>query len=205
MNYVCSNFLVILAVLASFGCGGPKPEPIIPEPTPAEVPLPPSSGTPIGMLIDDATKLSLRTDQLDKLREIDDTLMARNDQLDARQRRYETLGVPPSEMRARQRKGLPGSKAATPPGGGSAAAASGPAIAAVPPEAPQGGLDPSLLQRFSDEKDANTKAAIARALDVLDPDQRELAEQILDERGVKREPDPADPAAGSGSAVPYEP
>lgn len=210
MKYVCSNFLFALTVLGcvAFGGCGPKPEPLIAEPTPTEVPLPPSSGTPIGILIDDATKLSLRSDQVDKLREIDDSLMARNDQLDARQRRYEQLGVPASEIRTRRRKGPGAGKTDAPKPGASAAAPSGPPLAASPPAPTPGGIEPSVLQRFSDEKEANTQDAISRALDVLDPDQRVIAEKLLDDRGVKRAPDAPDaPASGSGAqpAVPYEP
>jgi hypothetical protein len=221
--------LIVLGCAALSACG-PKPEPLIPEATPTEVPLPPSSGTPIGILIDDATKLSLRVEQIDKLREIDDSLMARNDQLDARQRRYETLGVPASELRAARDKKGPGAgkkdapktdaaktdaaktdaaKADAAKAGAPVAAAVGASLAAPPPDAAAtGGIDPSVLQRFTDEKEANTLAAIARALDVLDPDQRVIAEKLLDDRGVKRTPNaPAAPDGSGGTqpAVPYEP
>jgi hypothetical protein len=48
------------------GCGGSQREAIIAEPV--ERPLPPASGTPIGILIDEASRLALRAEQLDALR-----------------------------------------------------------------------------------------------------------------------------------------
>jgi hypothetical protein len=44
-----------------------------------------------------------------------------------------------------------------------------------------------------EEKTANTRAAIERALNLLDPDQRKLAEQLLEERGVQGPPEGAAP------------
>jgi hypothetical protein len=47
-------------------------------------PLPYASGTPIGILLDDATALRLTDGQLDQLRLIDRDLSGRMEQLDAR-------------------------------------------------------------------------------------------------------------------------
>jgi len=54
---------------------------------PGEVaPLPPASGTIIGVLVDGSAELHLRDDQVASLREIDQSLEARNDRLDTEQR-----------------------------------------------------------------------------------------------------------------------
>lgn len=78
-------FIIAVALAACGGsviaaCGGSK----VSEPaTPVEPqPLPPASGTIIGILIDDAAQLGLRDDQLGALREIDSGLAARNAELD---------------------------------------------------------------------------------------------------------------------------
>lgn len=64
-------------------CGASKAsEPATPVEPP---PLPPASGTIIGILLDDAAQLGLRDSQLGALREIDHGLAARNAELDRRQ------------------------------------------------------------------------------------------------------------------------
>jgi len=76
--------LLLTAGLALVGCHhDPKPM------TPKEgelPPLPPASGTTVGYLVDNATMLKLRPDQLDKLKEIDTSLAARNDSIDTQLR-----------------------------------------------------------------------------------------------------------------------
>lgn len=44
--------------------------------------------------------------------------------------------------------------------------------------------DPGARSRLIEEKATNVKDAITRALAILDPDQRELARKILDDRGA---------------------
>src|SRR5690349_12166181 len=52
-------------------------------------PLPPSSGTPVGYLLDNASQLQLRDDQLVQLKEIDKSLAARDDEIDTQLRMIE--------------------------------------------------------------------------------------------------------------------
>jgi hypothetical protein len=68
----------VLVFLVLAACHGSTPR------APANVPdLPPSSGTVIGVLVDEAQTLRLRPDQLDKLRELDGSLVAANARTDA--------------------------------------------------------------------------------------------------------------------------
>ena len=74
------TFALAVALLA---CRTPEPA-FIDEPL--VKPLPPASGTPIGILLDDGGQLNLRPDQRAKLEEIDRTLATRNDVLAGAQR-----------------------------------------------------------------------------------------------------------------------
>ena len=83
--------LCALVVLAA-GLGGchknADPPPVHPQEGEAP-PLPPSSGTPVGYLIDNAPTLKLRDDQLVKLKDIDRSLSAKDDELDTQIRMIE--------------------------------------------------------------------------------------------------------------------
>ena len=72
--------------LALAGCSR-EPAPV--TPTSELPPLPPSSGTPVGYLLDHSGELALSTDQVDKLRTIDTSLAARNDGIDTQLREIE--------------------------------------------------------------------------------------------------------------------
>src|SRR5215470_913812 len=52
-------------------------------------PLPPSSGTPVGYLVDNAAQLNLRDDQITKLKQIDQSLSARDAEIDTQLRMIE--------------------------------------------------------------------------------------------------------------------
>ena len=205
-----------VACTALVGCGGSQREAIIAEPV--ERPLPPASGTPIGILIDEASRLALRAEQLDALREIDQSLSARNDHIDAQLREMERpkpppgkpgggpggggMGGPPGGGMGGGMGGPPGGGMGGPPGGGMGGGGMGGPPGGgggpggrrggrgkgPPPGMPPGGGDPRARGRVLEEKTANIRAAIERALNILDPDQRRIAKQLLDERGVETLP-----------------
>lgn len=137
-------------------------------------PLPPSSGTPIGILLDEASALHLRTEQIAQLREIDQSLAARNEKLDSElrpQQAHDPTTTSPNPMRPRvggHRRG----------GGGGA----GPAN--HPPQGPDAGAQ----SRATDERSANTRDAVERALALLDDAQRTTARALLRDHGVELAP-----------------
>jgi hypothetical protein len=147
---------LLAAGLALVGCHhDPKPM------TPKEgelPPLPPASGTTIGYLVDNATALKLRPDQLDKLKEIDTSLAARNDSLDTQLRAL----VKPDEAPAE--KGKPPPRHNHAPG------------AQVKTTGEAG--------KLQDARVANDRDALKRAFELLDPDQKEAARKLLDDRGI---------------------
>jgi hypothetical protein len=147
---------LLAAGLALVGCHhDPKPM------TPKEgelPPLPPASGTTIGYLVDNATALKLRPDQLDKLKEIDTSLAARNDSLDTQLRAM----VKPDEAPAE--KGRPPPRHNHAPG------------AQVKTTGEAG--------KLQDARAANDRDALKRAFELLDPDQKDAARKLLDDRGI---------------------
>lgn len=170
--------LLLLAGLALAGCHhDPKPM------TPKEgelPPLPPASGTAIGYLVDNATTLKLRPDQLDKLKEIDTSLAARNDSIDTQLRGL----VKPDEEP--QQKGKPPPRHNNAPG------------AQVKTTGETG--------KLQDARNANERDALKRAFTVLDPDQQEAARKLLDERGIVAPgSDKKTPTRSENDGVPLEP
>jgi len=147
---------LLAAGLVLVGCHhDPKPM------TPKEgelPPLPPASGTTIGYLVDNATALKLRPDQLDKLKEIDTSLAARNDSLDTQLRAM----VKPDEAPAE--KGRPPPRHNHAPG------------AQVKTTGEAG--------KLQDARAANDRDALKRAFELLDPDQKDAARKLLDDRGI---------------------
>jgi hypothetical protein len=148
--------LLLTAGLALVGCHhDPKPM------TPKEgelPPLPPASGTTIGYLVDNATALKLRPEQLAKLKEIDTSLAARNDSIDTQLRSM----VKPDEEPAE--KGKPPRRHNNAPG------------AQVKTTGETG--------KLQEARAANDRDALRRAFELLDPDQKEAARKLLDERGI---------------------
>ena len=167
-----------LLVFALVACRSARPEPIIDEP--AVRPLPPASGTPIGILLDEETRLVLRPDQREKLREIDQRLATRNEHLDVHSRPLQTGPV---------RR----------PMGPRPVGTAGPRPVPPPNRKPVPHSGPSI-KKVTNQAAANVRAAIAEALALLDPAQRSIAEAILRERGVLREtlrlPEPTPDASG---------
>jgi hypothetical protein len=170
--------LLLLAGLALAGCHH-EPKPMTPKE--GELPpLPPASGTAVGYLVDNATALKLRPDQLEKLKEIDTSLAARNDSIDTQLRAL----VKPDEEPAQ--KGKPPPRHNHAPG------------AQVKSTGETG--------KLQDARAANDRDALKRAFALLDPDQADTARKLLDERGIaapgsaKKAPDRSD-----ADGVPLEP
>jgi hypothetical protein len=169
---------LLAAGLALVGCHR-EPQPMTPKE--GELPpLPPASGTTIGYLIDSATALKLRPDQLDKLKEIDTSLSARNDSIDTQLRAL----VKPDEAPAE--KGKPPPRHNNAPG------------AQVKTTGEVG--------KLQEARNANDRDALKRAFALLDPDQQEAARKLLDERGIvapgaEKKP----PVRSDADGVPLEP
>lgn len=175
---------LIAALVVTGAC---KKDPPIMQPKEGELPpLPPASGTAVGYLIDNASQLKLRDDQLSKLKDIDTSLAARNDAIDTQLRAIEK----PDEE--------PAAKGQPPPRHNNAPGAQ---IKTTPDAA-----------KLHEAKKANDKDALERAFALLDPDQKEMARRLLDERGIvapgstkpAKEPRQGEPQT-SETGVPLEP
>lgn len=199
-----------LASALLLGCRSPRRTEMIPEP--AERPLPPASGTPVGFLIDDRERLALRPDQLDRLRAIDRDLSGRDAVLEASERER---ARPPDrdETGGPREKGGPGGGMGGPGGGmggpgagmdGPGGGMGGPRGGMGGPSAMRGGAHRNQRERPDDrsrppnagdapgrmarEREANVRDALGRAFEVLDPEQRAIAQQILEDHGLEVPP-----------------
>ena len=172
------RMLILTAGLVLVGCHR-EPKPMTPKE--GELPpLPPASGTAVGYLVDNATALKLRPDQLDKLKEIDTSLAARNDSIDTQLRAL----VKPDE--APVEKGKPPPRHNNAPG------------AQVKTTGEVG--------KLQDARAANDKDALKRAFALLDPDQQEAARKLLDERGIVAPgAEKKQPVRSEADGVPREP
>jgi hypothetical protein len=122
-------------------------------------PLPPSSGTPVGYLLDNATQLQLRDDQTQKLQDIDKSLSARDEELDTQIRMIEkpTDEPPPQKGEPMHlHNNAPGAQIKTTP-------------------------DAAKLHAARKENDDD---ALRKAFTVLDPAQQAKARRLLEDRGV---------------------
>lgn len=147
---------LLTAGLALAGCHH-DPQPMTPKE--GELPpLPPASGTTIGYLVDNATSLKLRPDQLDKLKEIDNSLAARNDTIDTQLRSMVKPDEEPEEKgkAPRRHNHAPGAQVKT----------------------------TGETGKLQDARTANDRDALRRAFDLLDPDQKVAARKLLDDRGI---------------------
>ena len=122
-------------------------------------PLPPSSGTPVGYLVDNASQLTLRDDQLTKLKEIDQSLGARNAEIDAQLRMIEKPADDPEPERgtpAKLHNNAPGAQIKTTP-------------------------DAAKLHSAHND---NVREALQQAFALLDPPQQATARRLLEDRGI---------------------
>lgn len=144
-------------------------------------PLPPSSGTPVGYLVDNAGQLQLRDDQLKQLKEIDKSLAAKDDEIDTQLRLIEKpqddpetpKGAPPP-----RHNNAPGAQIRTTPDAG----------------------------KLHDARKTNDAEALQKAFAILDPAQKATARKLLEERGVTAPgSDTKQPKRTSDDGVPLEP
>jgi hypothetical protein len=154
-------FLVLTLVFA--GCHN-DPQPM--HPKPGELPpLPPASGTPVGYLIDAATDLKLRDDQLKQLHQIDDSLAAQDADLDIQIRQIEKPTEEeqpsPQEMKAGKRAARHNN---------------------APGASVQGSANSAKLH---DLRKLNDREAVKKAWGVLDAEQQVSAKKILEDRGIE--------------------
>jgi hypothetical protein len=173
--------LALFALLSLSAC---KKDPPVMSPGEGELPpLPPASGTAVGYLVDSAKQLDLRTEQLDKLKQIDASLAARNDVLDTQLRTIER----PDEEQGEKNKPAPRHNNAP-----------GAQIKTTPDAA-----------KLHAAKKANDKDALDKAFALLDPPQAEKARRLLDERGISMPGGPKSkeppPPKQSDDGVPLEP
>jgi hypothetical protein len=144
-------------------------------------PLPPSSGTPVGYLLDNATHLQLRDDQLQKLKEIDVSLAAKDDAIDTQLRLIEK----PDEAPAAE-KGQPPPRHNNAPG----------AQVRTTPDA----------AKLHAARKSNDSEALKKAFALLDATQQTAARKLLEDRGISAPGSEAkQPTRTADDGVPLEP
>ena len=181
-----SAFLCALVCTVACGSSPPAVQPSEPPP------LPPASGTPIGFLLDSASALTLRDDQVTRLKAIDDELAGQLAD-------HPATSAAPAGANGPRHRGRRGGGGGGGPGAGSAAR---PAPVAA---------------QAREDRATEVRDALARAFTILDPAQRPIATQILADHGIdldagraarpgapRGEPDetsePGEPDPGAGSA-----
>jgi hypothetical protein len=148
------------------------------HPTEGELPpLPPSSGTPVGYLLDNATQLQLREDQLKQLKEIDQSLSARDAEIDTQLRIIEKPQEDPEVA-----KGVPPSRHNNAPGA-------------------QVRTTADAAKLHSARRD-NDSEALQKAFVLLDPAQRTTARKLLEDRGITPPGSTKPPKAVSDDGAP---
>jgi hypothetical protein len=202
MKLILSAMLVVLGALGGLGLGcSHEAKPAVqPDDHP---PLPPASGTPIGLLVDDASELKLRDDQVTKLKAIDDELATRLAALDGALRTPDPV---PSSSRPDKPRGL-GFRAGGSNGGFGGATGGFPG-------APGGGNAPDGAQRagfisadtitdVNQKRAHELRDAIRRALALLDAEQQTIARRVFTEHAV--DPDTGQTGPEPSAANPGEP
>jgi len=159
-RYSASRMLraMLFSLLVLAGCRHDTDPPPM-QPKEGELPpLPPSSGTPVGYLLDNAAQLKLRDDQFTQLQAIDKSLSVRDDEIDTQLRLIEKpdeeqveKGQPPA-----RHNNAPGAQVRTTPDAGKLHAA----------------------------RKSNDFEALQKAFALLDADQQKTARAVLEERGV---------------------
>jgi hypothetical protein len=151
---------LLLSSLVLVGCRHEfDPPPAQPQGNVEAPPLPPSSGTPVGYLLDNAGALQLRDDQMNQLRDIDKSLAVRDDEIDTQLRIIEKPEDDPQVEKGQpppRHNNAPGAQIKTTP-------------------------DAAKLHQARKENDTD---ALKRAFALLDPNQRTTARKLLEDRGV---------------------
>lgn len=149
----------LLSLVLVLGCRHDSDPPPV-HPAEGELPpLPPSSGTAVGYLLDSAASLQLRDDQVAKLREIDNSLGARNAEIDTQLRIIEKPAEDPPVGKGEPPKmhnNAPGAQIKT----------------------------TDDAQKLHAMRKANDDEALTKAFAVLDPAQQPTARRLLEDRGV---------------------
>jgi hypothetical protein len=182
--------VVALGILVGFGLGAGCSHDARPAGPPTaqpddHPPLPPASGTPIGYLVDNASGLSLRDDQLTKLKAIDDDLALKLAYLDGILRSAAPGPTPDKEdsrggigfTATGENNGQGSGLTSTPPPGTQVVGGNGPQPGAKEENA-------EIVKRVPEVRAHDVRTAIAHALALLDPPQQKLARQLLKDRGI---------------------
>jgi hypothetical protein len=173
--------LALLLSLCLIGCHHDADPPPM-HPKPGELPpLPPSSGTPIGFLLDASTDLHLRDDQVTKLKAIDASLAATQADIDTQLRQIEQPDKDQEkeeEEEHRRHNNAPG----------------------------QGLKTNADAGRLHEVRDRNDQDALTKAFALLAPEQQVTARKILEDRGIHTPGSKPDkPPASDNAGVPMEP
>ncbi len=150
---------VFVALVLIAGCHHDSDPPPM-QPKEGELPpLPPSSGTPVGFLIDSASTLALRDDQITKLQNIDKSLAIRDEEIDTQLRLIEKPSDDPPPQQGQPfhlHNNAPGAQIKT-------------------------NSDAAKLHRMRADNDND---ALTKAFALLDPEQQPKARKVLEDRGV---------------------
>jgi hypothetical protein len=160
-------------------------------------PLPPASGTPVGYIVDAATDLKLRDDQVQQLKEIDAGLQVQLAPID---KKLAAAGKPHEESSQssspgpRMRGGGRGMGMGGMGGGSRMGGAGGAGGGSGTPRRHRGsgsgsGSGNDTVDKLTAERNADVHDALVRALAVLDEGQKKQAVEILSDRGVDLDPD----------------
>lgn len=173
--------LAVLFALAAMAACHYDNDPAPAHPRPGDLPpLPPSSGTPVGYLIDNASDLHLRDDQVDKLKAIDTSLAAEQAEIDTQLRAIERPDKDLEKEETEEHKrhnNAPGQGITT-------------------------NADAGRLHQLHDRNDQD---ALSKAFAVLSPEQQATARRILEDRGVHApgsKLDRSHPDAADGTPLP---
>lgn len=150
---------VFVALVLLAGCHHDSDPPPM-QPKDGEMPpLPPSTGTPIGYLIDSASSLALTDDQITKLKDIDKRLGVRDEEIDTQLRMIEKPADDPPPQQGQPfhlHNNAPGAQIKTNP-------------------------DAARLHKMRAENDND---ALTKAFAMLTPEQQTKARKVLEDRGV---------------------
>jgi hypothetical protein len=182
--------LLSAALAAAIACHH-DPEPAKPAETP---PLPSSTGTPVGFLLDDKAQLHLTDDQVGQLQNIDRQLQDQLKGIDTRMTAASKAaqagsGDPQPQSMGRHRGGGMGGGMG---GGGRGRGGGGGGGSGTHRGS---GAPAGSVNQLGDQRAAMVHDALTRSLAVLDPAQQTNAKQILSDHDIDLDTDhPATPA-----------
>ena len=165
-------------------------------------PLPPASGTMIGLLVDDASELKLNDDQITKLKAISDQLGAQLATDDAGLR--PTVATAPSSEGQQRGLGFRASGSRTDDGtyGGNEAFPNAPTGNPSGATSGQYYIPADTVNAAHRDRARHLRDAIRKALALLDADQQAIAKRVFTEHGVNL--DTGEVAGGDPGNAPME-